>query len=163
MTNEPPLSPEASVSLKKAAPTARELAAMPDYLRAFELRRWANRPEWGSPPSQEEIEAEETALVLEGYVVLQEKLSKSRVYFIQAASGPIKIGVSGNPQSRLKNLQVGSAEKLTLLATVPGGRFTEEQIHQRLIAHRLHGEWFSPHAEVLRVIDRLSTTTERTA
>lgn len=75
----------------------------------------------------------------------------------QAASGPIKIGVSGNPQSRLKNLQVGIAEKLTLLATVPGGRFTEAQIQQRLIAHRLHGEWFAPHAEVLRVIENFQT------
>lgn len=76
------------------------------------------------------------------------------VYFIQAASGPIKIGRAADARVRLAEIQTGSHEELVLLATVPGGRVVERQLHQRFAEHRIRGEWFAPAADILAEIER---------
>jgi excisionase family DNA binding protein len=66
------------------------------------------------------------------------------VYFIQATvGGPIKIGLSQDVDLRLASLQLSSPFPLRLLATVPGGRRREYELHRQFAKHRLHGEWFS--------------------
>lgn len=79
------------------------------------------------------------------------------VYFIRCGRrGPVKIGKTfGTYQGamdRLKELQVGNPETLYLLGICDGGRDLERQLHKRLQAHRLRGEWFKPTAEVMDVI-----------
>lgn len=75
------------------------------------------------------------------------------VYFIQAGEGgPIKIGTAGNMRTRLNALQTGSAEVLTLLATFEGGILEERKLHRELRSHRIHGEWFRPHEDVMRMV-----------
>lgn len=65
------------------------------------------------------------------------------VYFIQAEhGGPIKIGYSANPQNRLAALQTSSPWKLRILALTPGNRWDEDNLHRRLGAHHLRGDWF---------------------
>ena len=66
------------------------------------------------------------------------------VYFIQRGSGPIKIGISSNVEGRLRTLQIGSAESLTLLRTEPGGRARERRLHAMFGGDRMEGEWFKP-------------------
>lgn len=79
---------------------------------------------------------------------------RSRVYFIQVGlGGPIKIGRSTAPLTRLATLQTGHSEQLRLLVTTTGGDELEKSLHQKLRSHRLRGEWFSPHAEVLAEVD----------
>lgn len=74
----------------------------------------------------------------------------SSVYFIQAgASGPIKIGVSVDPISRMAQMQTGMPETLRLLAFIAGTRDDERKLHIKLAAHRIRGEWFHPHQDVL--------------
>jgi len=63
-----------------------------------------------------------------------------KTYFIQADSGPVKIGISLCPESRLRDMQVGCPHRLRLLATVPGDR--EAELHTRFASLRMNGEWF---------------------
>lgn len=80
------------------------------------------------------------------------RLLDQRVYFIQSGhNGPIKIGISDNPKARRAHMQTASHEPLRLLGDLPGGAEREKQLHAYLSAHRIRGEWFSPHPVVLAV------------
>lgn len=62
------------------------------------------------------------------------------IYFVRAEQiGYIKIGLheSDDPKGRVRELQVGSPVKLTLLGTIPGDRGTESDLHRRF-AHAHH-------------------------
>lgn len=75
------------------------------------------------------------------------------VYFIQAESGPIKIGVAIDPQSRLNTLQCSHFEKLTLLFISPGGRELEQECHRIFAKCRIRGEWFRCEGNLKDLID----------
>lgn len=75
------------------------------------------------------------------------------VYFIRSGpDGPIKIGTARDPSGRLAALQTGSPHLLVGLGVVSGGAEIEATFHARFSAHRLRGEWFAPHAEILACI-----------
>lgn len=78
------------------------------------------------------------------------------VYFIQrgAENGPIKIGgTQGMVRMRLNGLQNGSPERLRLLGQL---RARETSVQSMFEKHRISGEWFRPHREVLEFV-RTST------
>jgi predicted GIY-YIG superfamily endonuclease len=60
-------------------------------------------------------------------------------------TGNIKLGISRNPEARLKQLQTGNSSKLTLVGYREAkNKFKDEKaLHQRNEALRIHGEWFS--------------------
>jgi len=69
----------------------------------------------------------------------------------------IKIGRTGSDDMavRLSSLQVGSPDKLAVLATVKTSGTVqdctiERTLHNRLLPHRSHGEWFYAPDEVVR-------------
>jgi hypothetical protein len=74
------------------------------------------------------------------------------VYFIQSASGPIKIGIAIDPRDRMRLIQGVHHEALTLLGAVHGGRLREAALHREFTRYRLRGEWFEPAPELLRRI-----------
>lgn len=78
------------------------------------------------------------------------------VYFLQAKDGnadPIKIGFTGsNPNGRTRDLQVGCPWPIEILGAVAADRTEEARLHYDLRSHRIRGEWFRPHAEVLEAI-----------
>ena len=75
------------------------------------------------------------------------------IYFVQGTrSGLIKIGYSLAIKGRLQTLQIGSPERLELLAVLDGTTEDERDLHQRFAAHRSHGEWFHPRPELLSLI-----------
>jgi hypothetical protein len=75
------------------------------------------------------------------------------VYFLQAGEdGPIKIGVTGNLPQRLRSLEAGCPLPLRVLLVVRAGRVTEQAMHQRFHADRLHHEWFRPSSDLLAYI-----------
>jgi len=77
----------------------------------------------------------------------------TRIYFIQAVTGgPIKIGIAENVKKRLHSHQTSSHVELVLLAHRPGTRSDEWRLHQKLATHRVRGEWFEPHEDVLTEI-----------
>lgn len=78
------------------------------------------------------------------------------VYFIGSEAGPIKIGMAQNVEARLISIQASSPVLLHLLATTGGGIKQERIYHRQFAAHRLHGEWFEPHPDILAEIERLT-------
>jgi hypothetical protein len=78
----------------------------------------------------------------------------SEVYFI-ACEGRIKIGLSRNADSRVKELATAAPAKLTFLARVHGGRELETALHRRLRDHRVSGEWFRDCDEVRGVMQEV--------
>jgi len=53
-----------------------------------------------------------------------------------------KIGLSQDPQTRLRSLQTGSGRVLSILASGPGGPDLEQKLHQRYASKHTVGEWF---------------------
>ena len=76
-------------------------------------------------------------------------------YFIQAESGPIKIGLAIDAIARLAELQTGNHELLRLIGTVGGGRVAERGLHRRFAEHRIRGEWFEAAPVILAEIEAL--------
>lgn len=75
----------------------------------------------------------------------------ARVYFAQAGTR-IKIGWSRNVATRITQLQTSNPDPIQLLATTPGGRTLERQLHTRFAPHRITGEWFQTHPELTTYI-----------
>lgn len=59
----------------------------------------------------------------------------------------VKIGRSRNPQQRLSSLQTAFAAELSLLLSIDED--CEKSLHRRFAAHRLRGEWFTLHEDIL--------------
>lgn len=78
------------------------------------------------------------------------------LYFIGSDDGPIKIGATVNLERRLRVLQAASPHKLKILCKVAGGAGSEGFYHRQFARHRLHGEWFAPHPDILAEIERLA-------
>jgi hypothetical protein len=75
------------------------------------------------------------------------------LYAIQAGhDGLIKIGHAANVLRRLGKMRVDSAQELKLLGVLPGGPMKEREVHHKLRADRVRGEWFSPTPAVLAFV-----------
>lgn len=65
------------------------------------------------------------------------------IYAIEAVgSDLVKLGVSTNPASRLRQLQAANGTALRLVASRPGGYTEERALHERFASYRTNGEWF---------------------
>lgn len=70
------------------------------------------------------------------------------IYVIAAANHSVKIGIAGNPQFRLRELQTGCPFRLKVFAQFKitnrsSALKLERQIHKRLGRVQLEGEWFN--------------------
>lgn len=70
----------------------------------------------------------------------------SYIYVIGSDSPPYKVGISKDPQRRLKDLQTGFPQKLKIHmmkeTESTKTRLLETVIHHHLKHHKTHGEWF---------------------
>ncbi|MEV8523208.1 GIY-YIG nuclease family protein [Streptomyces sp. NPDC052000] len=83
----------------------------------------------------------------------RKEADKRSVYFIEADSGLIKIGVAANPKDRIRTLRTMSPVALRLVLVLPDrGAAGESELHARFAEHRSHGEWFHPAPELIRFI-----------
>jgi hypothetical protein len=68
------------------------------------------------------------------------------IYFVQAASGPVKIGYiktySFRFKSRMGDLQRDNYEQLYIINLIPGSIKTEAALHRKYYHLRIKGEWF---------------------
>jgi len=80
------------------------------------------------------------------------------VYFIRPAGmlGPIKIGFSEAPTSRLETLAAWSPFKLEIAATIPGSRLLESSIHDCFGDDWSHREWFFPSRRLVEFVTRIA-------
>ncbi len=84
------------------------------------------------------------------------------IYFLQDSGNlSIKIGwAKDDAEARRDVLQTGNPSKLVLLATMPGERSNEKELHKRFDAHRIAGEWFKPCPELLQLVCRASVGSQ---
>ena len=78
-----------------------------------------------------------------------EDLPDMYVYAIREKdTGNIKLGISRDPQKRLRQLQTGNSSALELVAYHKAeNRFTDErELHADAALHKIRGEWFSASA-----------------
>lgn len=130
----------------------------------YKIARWSHigsghpKPPWiGTGMTPSDVRREWERLKAEAQARADAIIaSRTDLYFIQSADGPIKIGLSGDVRKRIKGLQSSSPMKLALLCEVKGGGLMESDYHARFSAHRLHGEWFHPHPDILAEIERLN-------
>lgn len=86
-------------------------------------------------------------------------MTNSYVYFAKECvkNGAIKIGVSTNPHTRVRSLDIGSPNGVVIIAVIPGEIQTEREMHNKFAQYRIKGEWFSPSDELLDFIENLPT------
>jgi hypothetical protein len=78
------------------------------------------------------------------------------IYFVGPQGGPIKIGFATRLAFRIRDLRLANALPLEIWASVEGPPSLEREYHKRFASHRLHGEWFEPHPDILAEIARLT-------
>ena len=78
------------------------------------------------------------------------------IYFMQSqGGGPVKIGHSLNVEARRKGLEAHYGTPLIILATRPGGRSEEAEMHARFAHLRLgRTEQFRPAPDLMKFIGR---------
>lgn len=92
------------------------------------------------------------------------KEPKGYVYFIQGlCGGAIKVGYSVDPNKRLKELQTGYPDTLTILLMIPGTEQTEKTLHRQFESSRLKGEWFRPDEYLIDAIKNLKAKFKKEA
>lgn len=79
------------------------------------------------------------------------------IYFMKPKgfAGPIKIGCSYIPASRLLALSFWSPFELEIIAVAPGGFDVERSLHERFAEQRGKYEWFKETPELLDLVDAL--------
>lgn len=82
----------------------------------------------------------------------------TQVYFIRpvGAEGPVKIGFSQMPQTRLAVFQLWSPVLLEVVAVLPGGKELERRFHTRFRDQHSHCEWFHAGPELTAMIDQIN-------
>lgn len=81
------------------------------------------------------------------------------IYFLRpVGGGPVKIGCSQEPRSRLRDYMKWSPVPLELVAAAPGSLATEGQLHRRFSASRLHHEWFASTDELDAFVTAVAAT-----
>lgn len=76
------------------------------------------------------------------------------IYFAeQHENGLIKIGYSTRPEQRRTSIQSSASAPVRIVATIDGGKETEQLIHHQLAESRHFGEWFKPTKQVLDFIE----------
>ncbi len=83
------------------------------------------------------------------------------VYFLRpVGGGPVKIGWSKQPGSRLAVYLSWSPAPLEIVATVEADRTTEARLHREFDHLRMHHEWFEPAESLLRMLAHVAHTGE---
>lgn len=87
---------------------------------------------------------------------IRDRSGEPSIYAIQnIRTGMVKIGYSTHPERRLRAMQTDNADELELLASIPGSRYDELLVHEKLAAARYGGEWFHPTPEVMEWVQSL--------
>lgn len=73
-------------------------------------------------------------------------LNDRYIYIASNESGQIKIGISKNPEKRVKQLNIGNHEILKLIyfyKSEQKGYSEEKMIHKQMSNHKIRSEWFN--------------------
>lgn len=90
-----------------------------------------------------------------GYARPSRPTSAKYLYFI-ACGDAVKVGVSSDPENRMKELRAGAPGPLRIVAKFEQRGRDEGALHKRIAHLRLYGEWFRHTEEVDALIRELS-------
>jgi hypothetical protein len=80
------------------------------------------------------------------------------IYFIGEKGGnTIKIGYSKNPWARVKDFQIGSPVKLSVIATVRTTEISEVHVHDLFKDQNIGGEWYRISDEISLIINKIQS------
>lgn len=142
-----------------------ELALMPRYVTTFVdrhgTRRWRFRKSgmqgyFSREPGTKIFEREYREF-MSGFTPKRKPTKASArcsVYFMSCRNA-IKIGYARDPHKRVKEHQVSQPVPVGLMVTTPGGAELEREYHRMFAAHRIRGEWFADHQDILDEVRRL--------
>lgn len=137
---------------------ARKLWTDPDLATLSNHRLLSRMPGWTQPSAYRHIGPRGLAKGRpRNDGTMSEKSRPGHVYFLQNGRRKlVKIGFSGDHTSRIGGIQSMNPDKLKLLATVPGSRRLEAELHKRFAKYRVQGEWFSVEGALAAYIARLT-------
>jgi hypothetical protein len=75
------------------------------------------------------------------------------LYVVRLNDRAIKIGYTEQLGDRLRYLRAYTKSEVELLATMPGTRDQERDVHRRLAAHAARGHYYRPTAEVMAIVN----------
>jgi len=80
---------------------------------------------------------------------LPRRAVKTYVYLMSNQAGTeLKIGLSSNPERRLRTLSTANAHPLCLLYLVVGGRSLERALHAKFKQYHIRNEWYSSCSDI---------------
>ena len=79
---------------------------------------------------------------------LPKRTVKTYVYLMANQAGEVKIGLSTNPERRLRTLSTANAHPLRLLHFVVGGRSLERALHSKFKQYHIRNEWYSSCSDI---------------
>lgn len=88
------------------------------------------------------------------------EFNPGRVYFLTDGEA-IKIGYSGAPNLRLRDLQGAHHRELRLLAWITGTVENERAIHRQFAHLNVRGEWFRPEPDLVAFVKEIETQSAR--
>ena len=78
-----------------------------------------------------------------GYSFTKKVRGLSVYFIVDEAANAVKIGISKSPESRLGDMQLGSAGTLRLVKVIENQGFClERKLHKQFANSKIHGEWF---------------------
>jgi DNA-binding XRE family transcriptional regulator len=75
------------------------------------------------------------------------------VYIVESSNGLFKIGFTNDPPRRLSMLRTSTADRLTLLGTIPATVDDEQELHELLDRWNVAREWFKPCRAIAYLIE----------
>lgn len=92
---------------------------------------------------------------------IEQPSADAYIYFVRCdATKRIKIGYARDIPKRMRELQCGNSQPLTLLGAIEAhSKDDERKIHQRFAEHRIFGEWFTENHELLAFIEKMRLPT----
>jgi hypothetical protein len=98
------------------------------------------------------------------------RISTYNVYFIRHGDpakpdNPIKIGKVGSNsiRGRFISMQTSNPYKLEILFIAPAdSRYSEGKVHRMFKKHRILGEWFEPHEDIVKFIKFMKEDRDKT-
>ena len=85
---------------------------------------------------------------------MDKKIEKYVYFARESLQGLVKIGMAEKLRDRFTRLkgQIPYHVDLDLLLIMYGGRSLEKDLHEKFKDHRVKGEWFKPHEDILSFI-----------
>lgn len=83
---------------------------------------------------------------------MKQRKAKNGVVYVISDGQRFKVGHTKNITQRLRQLQTGASERLTVIASMPGEFELERSLHQRLKPLQAIGEWFHDGPELIEVV-----------